>query len=177
MKPVIMKTFFFPAQLLILAFILGCNSKKDSLNELLYETGQGYDQQLCQQNPTADCKKRKKYEQYKREREEILKKENKVKAVIPKTQQLLTCPYPGEPINWILRACAIEYQSDDEIFLKKTPCFELALADLHSKANACQIKEKYKRQSCKMLVEKYRTRESVLLCLEDHNVKPYYAGN
>ena len=147
------------------------------MNRFLYETGQGYAQQQCRENPTADCLERKNFDQYKSERKKILTAESKVKTVTPEVHKLHTCPYPGEPINWVLRACAIEYQTDDEIFLQKTPCFETALADLHSKADTCQIKEKYKRRYCTTVVEKFRTRESVTLCLEDHSIKPFFAGN
>lgn len=172
-----MKIVIFFTQIVSLVFIAGCSSKGDSINRLLYETGQGYDRQQCLQNPTADCKRGKSYDQYQRERKDILKAENKVNIVTPETQKLHTCPYSGEPINWVLRYCAIEYQTDDEIFLQKTPCFEKALADLHSKAGACQIKEKYKRHYCKTAVEKFRIRESVVLCMEDHSIKPFFAGN
>jgi len=172
-----MKIFFFSAQILLFALILGCSSKDYSLNRILYNTGQGYDQQQCQENPTAKCGNKKSYDQYKKEREEILKEKKSIETVVSENQALHTCPYPGEPINWVLRACALENHTDDEISLQKTPCFELALVDLHSKANACKIKEKYKRQSCKMLVERYRTQESVILCLEDHSIKPFFAGN
>jgi len=116
-------------------------------------------------------------DQYKKEREELLKAENPIKEVSPENQALRACPYPGDPVNWVLRYCALEYQTDDEIFLQATPCFEKARAFLNSKMNACKIKEKYKRLSCKTLVEKYRTQKSVTLCLEDHSVKPFFAGN
>ena len=172
-----MKTCIFFIQILLLTLIHGCSSKKDSLNRLLYETGQGYEQRQCLENPTADCGNKKKYDQYQKERKKILKEENPIKTVTPDNQALHTCPYPADPVNWVLRYCAIEYQTDDEIFLQSTPCYEKALADLHSKGNACKIKEKYKRLSCKALVDKHRTQESVTLCLEDHSIKPFFAGN
>lgn len=172
-----MKFIIAVAQILSLAFILGCSSKGDSLNRLLYETGQGYDRQQCIENPTADCGNKKSYDQYKKEREELLKAENPIKEVSPGNQALSSCPYPGAPVNWALRYCAVEYQTDDEIFLQASPCFEKARAILNSKINACKIKEKFKRKYCQVLVEKYRTRESVTLCLEDHSIKPFFAGN
>ncbi len=158
-------------------FILGCSSKGEPINRLLYGVGQDYDQQLCKENPTADCGKKKNYDQYKKEREKLVKKEDPATEVAVKNQELLACPHPGEPVNWVLRYCAIEYQTDDEIFLQKSDCYIKGLADVHSKGNACKIKEKYKRLSCKALVEKYRARESVTLCLEDHSLKPFFVGN
>ena len=172
-----MKHVIVSALILSFALILGCSSKRDSVNRLLYNTGQGYDQKQCIENPTADCGNKKTYDQYKKEREELLKAENPIKEVSPENQALRACPYPGDPVNWVLRYCALEYQTDDEIFLQATPCFEKARAFLNSKMNACKIKEKYKRLSCKTLVEKYRTQKSVTLCLEDHSVKPFFAGN
>ena len=172
-----MKFVIISIQILSFAFILGCSSKKESINRLLYNTGQGYDQQQCIENPTADCGNKKSYDQYKKEREELLKSENPIKEVSPENHALRSCPYPGEPVNWALRYCAIEYQTDDKIFLQATPCFENARALLNSKINACKIKEKFKQKYCKILVEKYRTRESVTLCLEDHSIKPFFAGN
>ena len=157
-------------------FILGCSSKGDSVNRFLYGAGQNYDQKQCQENPTADCGNKKSYDQYKKERKEILKEEITTRAVAQENQKLITCPYPAEPVNWVLRYCAIEYQTDDEIFLQKSDCYIKALADLHSKGNACLIKEKYKRKYCEARVKKYRTRKSVTLCLEDPSIKPFFAG-
>ena len=177
-----MKFLIISVLIMSFVFILGCSSKDEPINRLLYGVGQDYDRQQCQENPTADCGKKKNYDQYKKEREQLVKKENPTKKnpareVALKNQALLDCPHPGDPINWVLRYCAIEYQTDDEIFLQKSDCYINALADVHSKGNACQIKEKYKRLSCKALVVKYRTRKSVTLCLEDHSLKPFFAGN
>lgn len=61
-------------QIVSFVFILGCSSKDESLNRLLYETGQRYDQQKCRKNPTAKCNIRKSYEQYQKERDNLLKK-------------------------------------------------------------------------------------------------------
>ena len=172
-----MKIVIVLIQLVSFVSILGCSSDEDSLNKFLYGMGQDLDRQQCLENPTAKCEKKTSYEKYKKERKEIVKEESTPEVIAQKNQALLACSHPGEPINWVLRYCAIEYQTDDEIFLQKSKCFEKALADVHSKGNACQIKEKYKRLSCKALVEKYRTRESVTLCLEDHSLKPFFAGN
>ena len=172
-----MKYLIAAIQLVSFAFVLGCSSKSEPINRILYNTGQGYDRQQCLENPTAHCGKKKSYDQYKREREDLLNAKNPIKEVRPETQALRDCPYPGKPVNWALRYCAIEYQTDDEIFLQKSECFTNALADLHSKRNPCQIKEKYKRLYCKALVEKNRTRESVTVCLEDHSIQPFFAGN
>jgi len=172
-----MKFIIASIQIVSFIFILGCSSKDEPINRLLYGVGQDYDQQQCLENPTADCRKNKNFDQYKKEREELVKKENPAPEIALKNQALLTCPHPGDPVNWVLRYCAIEYQTDDEIFLQKSECYINALADVHSKGNACKIKEKYKRLSCKALVEKYRTRKSVTLCLEDHSLKPFFAGN
>ncbi len=172
-----MKFLIVLIQIMSLLFIQGCSSKGEPINRFLYGAGQSYDQKQCVENPTAKCGNNKSYEQYKREREELLKAENPVNKVDSGNLALHTCLYPGKPVNWVLRYCAIEYQTDDEIFLRTTPCFEKALADLHSKGNACQIKENYKRHYCKVLVEKYHTRDSVTLCLEDHSIKPFFVGN
>jgi len=69
-----MKFVIVFVQILLLAFTLGCSSKGETINRFLYGAGQNYDQQKCMENPTADCSNRKSYEQYKREREELLKK-------------------------------------------------------------------------------------------------------
>jgi hypothetical protein len=60
-------------QILSFVFILGCSSKDDSLKRILYESGQNYDRQQCLENPTAECNNRKSYDQYQKEREELLK--------------------------------------------------------------------------------------------------------
>jgi hypothetical protein len=171
-----MKYLIISIQIVSFVFVSGCSPKDEPINRILYNTGQGYDREQCLENPTADCGSKKNYDQYKREREELLKAENPVKEVSPENQALRACPYPGETVNWALRYCAAEYQTDDEIFLQASPCFENARAFLNSKMNACKIKEMYKQKYCEVLVKKYRTRESVTLCLEDHSVKPFFTG-
>ena len=167
-----MKYFLFSIQILLLALILGSCSNKSA-----YEAWQRSDQWECQRNPSANCGNRKNYEEYKNERDKIVKKEAPAREIALANQKLLACPHPGEPINWALRYCAFENHTDDEIALQTTQCFINARADLHSKRNACLIKEKYKRLYCKALVEKQRTYESVILCMEDQSIKPFYAGN
>ncbi len=103
--------------------------------------------------------------------------DNAIKEVAPINQELNTCPYPADPINWVLRYCAFENQTGDEIVLQESKCFEKAQTDLNSKDSACQIKEKYKLKYCETVVKKYRTHKTVKLCLEDNSVKPYFAGN
>lgn len=167
-----MKIFFFSTQILLFALILGSCSNKST-----YEAWQRGDQWACQTNPTANCGNRKNYAEYKSEREKLIKKEVPAREVALANQKLLTCPHPADPINWVLRYCAFENHTDDEIALQATQCFTYARADLNSKRNACLIKEKYKRLYCKALVEKQQTYESVTLCMEDHSIKPFFAGN
>jgi hypothetical protein len=172
-----MKFAIYLTQALSLVLILGCSSKDNFSNRLLYETGQNYDREQCQKNPTVECKNRKSYEQYLKEREEILKRDNTIQEVAANKQILEPCPYPAAPINWILRYSAFENQTGDEIVLQKSECFEKAQTDLNSKDNSCQIKEKYKLKYCEAVVKKHRTHQTVKLCLEDHSVKPFFAGN
>ena len=171
-----MKFVIVLVQILSFVFILGCSSKDDSLNRLLYETGQGYDQQQCRQDPTAECNSRKSYHQYKREREELLKKENPIREVAHEKHEFEPCPYPADPINWILRYCAFENHTGDEIALQNSKCFEKAQPDL-AKGNSCLIKEKYKLKYCEAVVKNNKTHKTAQSCLEDPSVKPFFAGN
>lgn len=171
-----MKYVIASIQIVSFALILGCSSKDDSLNRILYNTGQNYDRQQCIENPTAECGKRKGYDQYKRKREELLKKENPIREVVHENQELDPCPYPADPVNWVLRSCAFENQTGDEIVLQESECFKKAQPDL-TKKHSCQIKEKYKLKYCKAVVEKHKTHKTVQLCLEDPSVKPFFAGN
>ena len=52
------------------------------------------------------------------------------------------CRYPAEPINWILKYCAYETQTDDEIAIQESPCFKAAQIDL-SNVNKCNKNRKY----------------------------------
>jgi hypothetical protein len=176
-KLIFMKLVIVSIQIISFALILGCSSKEDSLNRLLYESGQSYDRNQCLENPTADCGNKKSYDQYKREREELLKKENPIKEVVHENQEHDTCLYPADPVNWILRYCAFENGTGDEIALQKSECFKNALPDLNSKGNSCQIKKKYKLKYCEAVVKKHKTHKTAQLCLEDNSIKPFFAGN
>lgn len=51
--------------------------------------------------------------------------------------QVWACEYEAEPINWDLRFCAHEAETDDEISLQLSPCFKAADKDLHDE-NKCK---------------------------------------
>ena len=172
-----MKLVIALAQILSFVFISGCSSKDESMNRLLYEPGQSYNRNQCLENPAAECGSKNNFEQYQRERKEVLRKEYSIRAVVHENQEAEPCPYPAEPINWILRYCAFANQTGDEIALQQSECFANAQPDLNSKGISCQIKEKYKLKYCEAIVEKHRTHKTALLCLEDSSIKPFFAGN
>ena len=78
-----MKFLIVLIQIISLLFIQGCSSKGEPINRLLYGAGQSYDQKRCIENPTAKCGNNKSYEQYKREREDLLKTKNFTKKIDP----------------------------------------------------------------------------------------------
>lgn len=85
------------------------------------------------------------------------------------------CPYPADPINWILKYCAGEAQTDDEIAIQDSACFKKAEVDLNSK-NECAIKEKYKKKICDSVLKSGKRYKSLQLCLSDKKIEPFFAG-
>ncbi|MCH2533059.1 MAG: hypothetical protein MK008_01300 [Bdellovibrionales bacterium] len=86
-----------------------------------------------------------------------------------------SCPYPAEPINWIMRYCAFKNKTGDEIIIQKSNCFLSAENDLKSK-DTCKIKEKYKRLFCQERLNidsKYKSEKN---CIIDKSIKPYLIG-
>lgn len=86
-----------------------------------------------------------------------------------------SCPYPAEPVNWIMRYCAFKNKTGDEIIIQKSDCFLSAEKDLKSK-DTCKIKEKYKRLFCQERIKidsKYKSEKN---CIIDKSIKPYLSG-
>lgn len=90
--------------------------------------------------------------------------------------QAQECPYSAEPMNWILRYCGHEIQSDDEIAIQDSFCFKSAEKDLKAAADKCKTNEKYKSELCKKLLIKDKKYTSLKDCLKDSNVKPFFVG-
>ena len=85
------------------------------------------------------------------------------------------CPYPGDPLNWILRYCAFISETDDEIVIQNSSCFEKAENDLKNK-NECATKENYKTKVCKIISKNSKKYKTTRDCLQDNEVKPFFAG-
>jgi len=87
-----------------------------------------------------------------------------------------SCPYPADPINWVLGYCGYVVGTDDEITIQESKCFKNADADLKSK-DECSINKKYKTKTCEFIIkQKYADYKSVDACLKDKKVKPFFAG-
>jgi hypothetical protein len=87
-----------------------------------------------------------------------------------------SCPYPADPINWVVGYCGYVIGTDDEIVIQESKCFKDAEADLKNN-DACSIKKKYKTRTCQFLItHKYASYKSVDACLKDKEVKPFFAG-
>lgn len=85
------------------------------------------------------------------------------------------CIYPADPINWLLRFCGYQIQTDDEIAIQVSACFKSAEKDL-KESNKCKMNEKYKSQLCKTFLMKDKKYVSLKDCLNDPDVKPFFAG-
>ncbi len=86
------------------------------------------------------------------------------------------CIYPAASINWIMRYCAFEAETDDEIVIQESACFKSAAQDLSSK-DECKIKEKYKSKICEKINKIQKKHKSVAECLKDKKVGPFFAGD
>ncbi len=97
------------------------------------------------------------------------------KSVTPKEQ---ACPYPANSINWVLAYCANVAETDDEIMLQDSSCFKKAAADMNEK-DECKINEKYKKKLCELRLKSTVTtyKGSLEKCLQDKDIKPYFAGD
>ncbi len=89
--------------------------------------------------------------------------------------QASACLYPAEPINWILRYCALESGTDDEIVIQKSSCYKSAEKDLKDN-NKCKISGKYKALVCEKVLKKESKYKDLKGCLHDPAVKPFFAG-
>ena len=81
------------------------------------------------------------------------------------------CAVSGEPLLWIMRACALESGTDAEIAVQGTACFRAANSDLTREK--CSITEKYKGRVCEFLQRTQPKHASVPDCLGDPSVKPF----
>lgn len=83
-----------------------------------------------------------------------------------------SCPYPKKPINWILRYCAMQAATDDEVVIQDSPCFKEAVNDANS-TDPCKTNEKYKAKICDGIMKdpnKYRSKTE---CMNDTELTPY----
>jgi peptide-methionine (R)-S-oxide reductase len=85
------------------------------------------------------------------------------------------CLYPADPVNWVMRYCAAEAQTDDEIAIGNSACYKKASLDLESK-DRCAIIEKYKTKICQERLKTEKKYKSLKDCLKDEAVKPFFAG-
>jgi len=85
------------------------------------------------------------------------------------------CKYSADPMNWVLRYCGYEVQTDDEIAIQDSSCFKAAKKDLDD-ADKCKTNEKYKSLLCQKHLMKDGKYTSVKDCLKDPDVKPFFAG-
>lgn len=85
------------------------------------------------------------------------------------------CKYPAKPINWILRYCAIQVETDDEIVIQESSCFKVAKSDINT-AEPCKMNEKYKTKICEEFMMKSNQFNSMHDCLASTRVSPYFSG-
>lgn len=85
------------------------------------------------------------------------------------------CAYPADPINWVLRYCGHEIETDYEIAIQDSECFSAASSDLKAK-DKCKINEKYKSKLCQKFLMKDKKYSTLKDCLKDPEVKPFFAG-
>jgi len=85
------------------------------------------------------------------------------------------CPYPADPINWIMRYCAYKLETGDEIAIQDSPCFKDANKDSKNK-NSCEIKKKYKMKFCTESFKDNQKYKNAQDCLKDPSVEPFFAG-
>jgi hypothetical protein len=85
------------------------------------------------------------------------------------------CPYPAATINWIMRYCSFVVGTDDEIAVQDSACFEEASKDL-GKPDVCALKRKYKESFCRERMKDTAKYKSILECIEDDAISPFFAG-
>lgn len=93
----------------------------------------------------------------------------------PLIAQAAPCPYPANPINWVMRYCAMVAESDDLIVIQRTACFKEAMKDLLP-ADPCAVKEKYKTKICQDYLMETKKYKSVEDCVKNADIEPYNVG-
>jgi len=85
------------------------------------------------------------------------------------------CPYPADPINWIMRYCAYITETGDEIAIQDSKCFKDADKESDS-AESCDVKKKYKTKYCTASMKKIKKYKTLQECLQDTSIEPFFAG-
>lgn len=74
------------------------------------------------------------------------------------------CSVPGEPVQWIADYCMASLGTDDEIVASE--CINERIQD-GSGWSACQLKERYKREWCRLMVANRSFAGTVEACVLD----------